>query len=85
MTKYAYMNGLPGCMPDYHSGYCYDSEEKAVEAASDALELNEEEAKELLRDGILYIHGERYHEIGAGVIEIVETSDPDEFDNGGEF
>lgn len=68
--KFAFSGGLPGCLPDYHSDFIYDTEEKAKEAAVYFYGLSEREAAELGEFSPLYIHGERYHDIGAGVIEI---------------
>jgi hypothetical protein len=70
MKRYAYGNGMPGCLLDYHSGFCYETEAEAIEAAADALELTEEETAQLGEYSPLYVHGERFHEIGAGVVEI---------------
>jgi hypothetical protein len=77
-TKYGYMNGNAGYMPDYNSGYVYDSQEEAAESAADALELTDEEKAELITDGLIYLKGERAHEVGAGLVEIIESDDPDE-------
>lgn len=77
--KYGYMSGMPGCLPDYHSGYVYESEEEATQAAIDSLELNDNESTELRNYLILYIHGARFHEVGAGLVEIAESADPDEW------
>lgn len=79
--KFAYMGGLPGCLPDYHSGFVYDDEKEAIDAASDMYELTEEETAYLGEGSPFYVRGERYHEIGAGVIEI--CSDMVEEEEGG--
>lgn len=76
--KFAYMNGIPGCLPDYHSGFCFNTEEEAIQNAMDDLDLTEEEAKQLGEFSPLYIHGERAHEIGASLVEIVSSIDKEE-------
>lgn len=73
-TKYAYGNGDPGCLFDHASGP-YDTAEDAVQAASDLLELSEEEAAELLADRIVYFRGDRKHEVGAGLVEVFEVDE----------
>ena len=70
IKKFAFSGGLPGCLPDYHSGFFYDTEADAIKEAVEFYGLTEREGAALGEYSPLYIHGERYHDIGAGVIEI---------------
>jgi hypothetical protein len=76
--KFAYMNGDPGYLPDYHSGFYFNTKEEAIQDAMDSLDLTEEEAKQLREFSSLYIYGERAHEIGASLVEIVYSTDKEE-------
>lgn len=71
-TRYAYGNGEPGCLFDNASGP-YETQEDAVKAAVEALELEPHEEQELLQHGIYYPRGDRRHEIGASMIQIFEV------------
>jgi hypothetical protein len=79
--KYAFMGGNPGCLPDYHSDFVYDTEEEARGDAIDFYELSEEEGTGLAEYCPLYVSEDRYHEIGAALVEIV--SDMVEEEEGG--
>jgi len=82
-TRYAFMGGMPGCLPDYHSNFIYDTEGDAKKAAIEFYGLSEMEGVFLSLGWPLYPHGGRYHEIGAGVIEIVAGSIEEEEEEGG--
>jgi hypothetical protein len=79
--KYAYTGGMPGCLPDFHSDFVYDTEEEAKAEAIDFYGLSEREGAALGEYCPLYIRGERYHDIGAGVVEIVSNM-PEEEEGG---
>lgn len=71
-TYYAYGNGLPGCMHDGQNGP-YDTASDAAEDAARILELDPEEEAELTNNGIVYLRGDRVHEVGAAMIEVFEV------------
>jgi len=70
--RYAYGNGMPGCLFDNSCGP-YTSIREAADAAADFLELTDEEREELTADGIIYFRGDRFHEVGAGMVSIFEV------------
>lgn len=70
--RYAYGNGMPGCLFDHSSGP-YESVASAASAASELLELTADETAELERDCLIYFRGERASEVGAGMVEIFEV------------
>lgn len=75
-TVWAYGNGMPGCLFDnISSGFC--SPEGAAAAASEMLELTEAEHEELQQDHILYLHGDRVHEVGASLVQLFEDDNYD--------
>ena len=72
--KYAYGNGMPGCLFDHAEGP-YDTREQAIDAACALLELNADEKQDLLNESVIYFRGERFHEVGAGIVEIFEVDE----------
>lgn len=70
--QWAYGNGMPGCLFDHVSGP-YESASAAAAGAAELLELTDAERDELAADHIIYFRGDRFHEVGAGMVQLFEV------------